>query len=197
MTTICHHNPVKTGYSLYTGLRREITPNRSTICRLHSDVEMSCWIAFFSGFFFYDLKCTKDENFSSRRIVWLSSGKIKSPSFQRLSKGMQYCQAGVWKPKGRPFFQRTVPWGWGCVGGFVGSINLVPRVEERVGEPMRTSLVGLCWYRLAKEAGGRGEGGAPITHHADILYAITHRREKMTRECGVIALSVHGNISAH
>lgn len=63
---------------------------------------------------------------------------------------------------------------------------------------MRTSLVGLCWYRLAKEAGGGGgEGGAPITHHADILYVITHRREKMTRECGVIALSVHGNISAH
>lgn len=63
---------------------------------------------------------------------------------------------------------------------------------------MRTSLVGLCWYRLAKEAdGGGGKGGAPITHHADILNAITHRREKMTRECGVIALSVHGNISAH
>lgn len=62
---------------------------------------------------------------------------------------------------------------------------------------MRTSLVGLCWYRLAKEAGEGGKGGAPITHHADILYAITHRREKMTRECGVIALSVHGNISAH
>ena len=53
------------------------------------------------------------------------------------------------------------------IGGFVGSINLVPRVEERVGEPMRTSLVGLCWYRLAKEAegggGGRGEHLSRIT----------------------------------
>ena len=50
------------------------------------------------------------------------------------------------------------------IGGFVGSINLVPRVEERVGEPMRTSLVGLCWYRLAKEAEGGDEGWS--TYHA-------------------------------
>lgn len=67
--------------------------------------------------------------------------------------------------------------------GFVGSTNLVPRVRERVGEPLRMSLVGLCWYRVAKECGG-GEGGVPITHHADILYAITQHREKITRECG-------------
>ena len=73
-------------------------------------------------------------------------------------------------------------------------MNLVPRVRERVGEPLEMSLVGLCWYRVAKEAGA---GGVPITHHADILYAMTHHRGKMTRECGTIAVSVHGNISAH
>ena len=93
-------------------------------------------------------------------------------------------------------FPADSPWELGCVGGFVGSMNLVPRVRERVGEPLRMSLVGLCWYRMAKEAGG-GEGGVPITHHADILYAITHHREKMTRECGAIPVSVHGNISDH
>lgn len=94
-------------------------------------------------------------------------------------------------------FSADSPWELGSVGGFVGSINLVPRVRERVGEPLRMSLVGLYWYRMAKEAGGGGEGGVPITHHADILYAITHHREKMTRKCGAIAVSVHGNISAH
>ena len=91
-------------------------------------------------------------------------------------------------------------WELGCVGGFVGSMNLVPRVRERVGEPLRMSLMGLCWYRVAKEAeggGGGGGGGVPITHHADILYAITHHREKMTRGCGAIPVSVHGNISDH
>ena len=97
-------------------------------------------------------------------------------------------------------FSADSPWELGSVGGFVGSINLVPRVRERVGEPLRMSLVGLYWYRMAKEAGGGGGGGGggvPITHHADILYAITHHREKMTRKCGAIAVSVHGNISAH
>ena len=96
-------------------------------------------------------------------------------------------------------FSADGPWGLGCVGGFVGSMNLVPRVRERVGEPLRMSLVGLCWYRVAKEAGGGGGGecGVPTTHHADILYAITHHREKMTRESGAIPVSVHGNISAH
>ena len=53
-------------------------------------------------------------------------------------------------------FSADSPWELGCVGGFVGSINLVPRVRERVGEPLRMSLVGLCWYRMAKEAGGGG-----------------------------------------
>ena len=94
-------------------------------------------------------------------------------------------------------FSADSPWELGCVGGFVGSINLVPRVRERVGEPLRMSLVGLCWYRMAKEAGGGGGGEDLFTHHADILYAITHHREKVTRKCGAIAVSVHGNISAH
>lgn len=53
-------------------------------------------------------------------------------------------------------FSADSPWELGCVGGFVGSINLVPRVRERVGEPLRMSLMGLCWYRVAKERGGGG-----------------------------------------
>lgn len=53
-------------------------------------------------------------------------------------------------------FSADSPWGLGCVGGFVGSMNPVPRVRERVGEPLRMSLVGLCWYRVAKAGGGGG-----------------------------------------
>ena len=67
-------------------------------------------------------------------------------------------------------FSADSPWELGCVGGFVGSINLVPRVRERVGEPLRMSLVGLCWYRMAKEAGGGGWS----TYHASRRHFVRH-----------------------
>lgn len=68
-------------------------------------------------------------------------------------------------------FPADSPWELGCVGGFVGSMNLVPRVRERVGEPLRMSLVGLCWYRMAKEAGG---GGGWSTYHASRRHFVRH-----------------------
>ena len=68
-------------------------------------------------------------------------------------------------------FSADSPWELGCVGGFVGSINLVPRVRERVGEPLRMSLVGLCWYRMAKEA---GVGGGWSTYHASRRHFVRH-----------------------
>ena len=68
-------------------------------------------------------------------------------------------------------FSADSPWELGSVGGFVGSINLVPRVRERVGEPLRVSLVGLYWYRMAKEAGG---GGGWSTYHASRRHFVRH-----------------------
>ena len=69
-------------------------------------------------------------------------------------------------------FSADSPWELGSVGGFVGSINLVPRVRERVGEPLRMSLVGLYWYRMAKEAGGGGGGWS--TYHASRRHFLRH-----------------------
>lgn len=69
-------------------------------------------------------------------------------------------------------FSADSPWELGSVGGFVGSINLVPRVRERVGEPLRMSLVGLYWYRMAKEAGGGGGGWS--TYHASRRHFVRH-----------------------
>ena len=63
-------------------------------------------------------------------------------------------------------------WELGCVGGFVGSMNPVPRVRERVGEPLRMSLMGLCWYRVAKEA--EGGGGGWSTYHASRRHFVRH-----------------------
>ena len=69
-------------------------------------------------------------------------------------------------------FSADSPWELGSVGGFVGSINLVPRVRERVGEPLRMSLVGLYWHRMAKEAGGGGGGWS--TYHASRRHFVRH-----------------------
>ena len=70
-------------------------------------------------------------------------------------------------------FSADSPCGLGCVWGFVGSMNLVPRVRERGGEPLTMSVVELCWYRVAKEAGGGG-GGVWSTNNPTRRHFVRH-----------------------
>ena len=114
-----------------------------------------------SVFFFSDMKRRNDENIANRRTQELLVHRMavlrknQITFISGLAKGWSIVKQMRESLRG-DLFSADSPWELGSVGGFVGSINLVPRVRERVGEPLRMSLVGLYWYRMAKEAGGGG-----------------------------------------
>ena len=110
-----------------------------------------------------DLKCRNDENIANRRTPELLTHRMAVlrknwiTFISGLAKGCSIVNQVRESLRGDLFSADSL-WELGCVGGFVGSMNLVPRVRERVGEPLRMSLMGLCWYRVAKEAEGGGGG---------------------------------------